>query len=139
MTVKIAGCWDLAWCAPLTEYDYLWDSLRSHFQVTGVYMTPVSGISREGLIEVASIEDVIAANPDLTPVMIDERAPVALQDFEHPADALYITGRTGYSPYSSLGWEGSAVRVGTEAEPGLLQPHQALGMVLYDRSAKSWR
>ena len=136
MTVKVAGIWELGWSAPLTEHDW-WDMVMRDFAVDEHYMTPISGIHREQVTEVSNLEDAINANPDLTVVFVDERAEVELQDFEHPENALYILGKVTYSGLlSHKRKDDLAVKIKTNMDQGLLWPHQAIAIVLYDRGVK---
>lgn len=130
MTVKVAGCWELGWLAPITEYD-LWNFPLRDFGVDEWYMTPFSGIGRK-VTEIRDIREAVGLNPDLTPVYVDERGSAPLSDFTHPENALYILGKAGFSPIR----DGLSVRVETASNSGLLWPHQAIGIVLYDRIVK---
>jgi len=145
--VKIAGTWDVVWLpSPSVEYNSRWKFLVLGCELDGIYMTPVTGFSEEFrepanpaevVIEVADIMDAVAANPELTPVLVDERSPNLLQDFSHPQDAIYLFGNTGQSYYD--GWEGLSVAVEAPGElTPYLQPDQAAAIVLYDRMMK-WR
>ena len=132
MTVKVAGCWEHGWLAPITEYD-LWAFPLRDFGVDEWYMAPVSGI--EGRVtELRDVYEAIGLNPDLAPVYVDERGSVPLSVFEHPENTLYILGKAGFSPMR----DGLSVRVETASNSGLLWPHQAICNVLYDRMIK-WR
>jgi len=135
--VKVAGLWELGWSAPLTEHDW-WDMVMRDFEVDQHYMSPISGIDRsDRLTEVARIDDALEANPDLTKVFVDERSDVELQDFEHPENALYVFGKVSYSGFLVHKRERDlAVRINTNANLGLLWPHQAAALVLYDRGVK---
>ena len=132
--IKVVGCWELGWSTPIMEFD-LWTYPMRDFGVDELIMTPVSGIDAR-VVEFKTVPDVIAANPDLVPVYIDEDADTELCHFQHPPDALYILGKANYSPYACTGKQGIAVRVETK-EHGLLWPHQAASIVLYDRYMKS--
>lgn len=139
--VKVAGLWETGWSAPLTEHDW-WDMVMRDFCVDQHYMSPISGIDRKDrLFEAAHIEEVLDANRDLTIVFVDERADVPLRDFEHPEGALYVLGKVSYSGFLSHRRAGDqAVRIETNANLGLLWPHQAAAIVLYDRGVKrQWR
>jgi hypothetical protein len=100
-------------------------------------MSPVSGIAGVDLLtEVASLEDALPEGPV---VFVDERAEVSLPDFAHPEDATYVLGRANYSPFLAHRRDGDlAVSVPTALTAGLLWPHQAAAIVLYDRLVKSW-
>jgi hypothetical protein len=130
--VKVAGCWELGWTTPIMEYD-LWAFPLRDFKVDEYIMCPISGINRE-VTEFKTIEDIISANPDLTPVFLDENGEHKLEDFKHPENALYILGKASYSPFSARAKEGLSVRI--EDSEGLLWPHQAISIVLYNRRGK---
>ena len=132
--IKVVGCWELGWSTPIMEFD-LWTYPLRDFGVDEFIMTPVSGIDAR-VAEFKTIQDAIDANLELTPVYIDEDADQELLHFQHPPNALYILGKAGYSPYSTVGKQGVAVRVETK-DHGLLWPHQAASIVLYDRYMKS--
>ena len=131
--IKVVGCWELGWSTPIMEFD-LWTYPMRDFGVDELIMTPVSGIDAR-VTEFKTVNEAITANPNLTPVYIDEDAKQGLVDFRHPHDALYILGKANYSPYAAVGKKGVSVRVETK-EHGLLWPHQAACIVLYDRYAK---
>ncbi|MDP2107154.1 MAG: hypothetical protein Q8J76_14250 [Desulfobulbaceae bacterium] len=139
MTVKVAGMWELGWSAPITEYD-LWEMVIRDFCVDELYMSPVSGILKQ-VTEVPDITDAIAANPDLAVVFVDEHADIPLKDFVHPKDALYVFGKATCSAFVVMKRGGDlAVRIETNSKSiGLLWPHQAAAIILYDRLRKSWR
>jgi tRNA(Leu) C34 or U34 (ribose-2'-O)-methylase TrmL len=137
MTIKVAGMWELGWCAPLTEFD-LWAFPLRDFGVAEWIMAPVSGVQKK-VTEVAGIDAAIAANPELTVVFVDEDGATPLQEFRHPEDALYVLGRASSSPMRSFGaaHEHVSVRIETQEAKGLLWPHQAIAIVLYDRARKA--
>jgi len=137
MTIKVAGMWELGYCAPLTEFD-LWAFPLRDFGVAEWIMAPVSGVQKK-VTEVERLGDAIAANPELTVVFVDEAGETPLQDFEHPENALYVLGRANFSPMRSFGadHEHVSVRVETQEAKGLLWPHQAIVIVLYDRARKA--
>lgn len=136
--IKVAGCWELGWNTPLLEYP-LWHFPLRDFKVDEWYMTPVSGIAKNGVIELRNMVEVIDANRHLEPVYVDEQGEASLQDFEHPADVLYIFGKAAYSPWREHGKQGRSVRIETPQRKALLWPHQCACLVLYDRMVKSWR
>lgn len=138
MTVKVAGLWELGWCAPITEFD-LWTFPLRVFGVDEWCMSPVSGIDKPRVTEFDHIGDAIRANPELSVVFLDEKGDVPLSEFEHPEDVLYITGRASFSPLQSIGAEHEhvSVRIETAEGKGLLWPHQAIAIVLYDRASKA--
>lgn len=137
MTVKILGHWELAWKAPLQEFD-TWIHPLKEFGIENFYMCPVTGIDKSRVIEKASIEEVLAENPTLTRVYVDERATVNLADFQHPDNALYIMGKTTYSPYlTNFNPETDlAVKIPSVNNSGGFWGDQAVIMVLYDRFLK---
>jgi len=120
--------------SPEVEYKSRWKFLV--MGLDGIYMAPVTG--NESVIEVEDVMEAVAANPNLTPVLVDECSPNRLQDFEHPRDAIYIFGRTGMSFFG--GWKGESVSIEPLDElTSYLQPDQAAAIVLYDRMRKSWQ
>jgi hypothetical protein len=149
--IKLAGCWDV-WQDADREYLAHWRFMVKHFGVDSLYMTPVTGIEQRPradnsdipLHELPTLADVIKKNPNLTPVIVDENGATPLAEFEHPKNALYLFGKVGYSPLESLPQCKVSVRIPSWAtDPksslGLLHPHQAAAIVLYDRRIKSWQ
>lgn len=133
--IKVAGLWELGYSAPLNEFD-LWHFMLRAFEVNEWCMSPVSGINRE-VTERASLGTFVDENPGLIVVAVDEHGVVPLQDFVHPPNALYLTGKAGRSV---LALGELSVRVENPCkEHGLLWPHQAMAIVLYDRQVKSWQ
>lgn len=145
----VAGCWD-TWEETDREYLVHWRFMVKHFGVDALYMTPVTGIEKRPkadnndvpIHELPSLAEVIKKNPSLTPVVVDENGAIPLQDFQHPKKALYLFGRVGLSPLESLPQCRMSVRIPSWAiQPnsslGLLHPHQAAAIVLYDRRTKS--
>jgi len=128
--IEVAGTWELGWSAPITEVDQWWTVMRE-FNVERLNMTPISGIAKNWVHEYPSFDELLADRP-LTPVFITENAPVELRDFEHPEDALYVLGKVSYSPFSDLSQDHLSVRIDSP-KPGMLWPHQALAIVLYNR------
>lgn len=133
--IKVAGVWELGWNTPIMEYD-LWKFPMRDFGVDEWYMAPISGIQKGNITEVAFIKDAIHLNPDFTPVCIDENGTTDLEEFTHPENALYLLGKAGGSPNADSGF---SVRIPTKENKGLLWPHQAICIVLYDRLKKSWQ
>ena len=133
--IKVVGVWEQGWNAPLSEFP-LWDFPLRSFDVDEFCMTPVSGIAAR-VTEAATIEDVIAANPGLVPVYIDENGAEDLATFDHPEDALYILGKAGYSPWKAHGEKGRSLRIETSVGGGMMWPHQCVTMALHDRMVKS--
>lgn len=149
--VKVAGCWD-TWEEADREYLIHWRFMVKHFGVETLFMTPVTGIEKRPqadsndvpLHELPSLADAVATNPDLTPVIVDENGSTPLSEFKHPKNALYIFGKVGFSPLEALKEIKTSVRIPSWAvDPnsslGLLHPHQAAAIVLYDRKSKSWQ
>jgi hypothetical protein len=130
--VKVAGIWERGWMAPITEFD-LWAFPLRDFGVDEWIMTPVSGIA-EKVTEFKNMGAVIEANSDLIPVYVDEKGETPLSQFEHPDNALYILGKAGRSEFR----KGISVKIETKEDSGLLWPHQAICVVLYDRKSKAW-
>lgn len=137
--IAVAGLWELGWNTPIKEVD-LWQYPLRDFGVERFYMTPVSGINSRHVIERPALHDILAECAGLTAVFVDERAEVPLPDLDHPSDALYLFGKANYSPFLSMRRDGDmAVSIPTAANRGMLWPHQAAAIVLYDRLVKSWR
>jgi hypothetical protein len=132
--IEVAGVWELGWSAPITEIEHWVMAVRS-FGVERINMTPVSGVECRLLDEHLSMPDLIKAKPHLTPVFVDECGEVELRDFEHPEDALYIFGKANYAPYRLLGMGHLSVRIDCSLM-GMMWPHQAMCVALYDRLGK---
>jgi hypothetical protein len=148
--VKIAGYWDVWFQHRESEYDISWRFMIKHFGVNEIILMPnynctnkiPLGISEVSLIEMNNITDVLTQNPNLTPIIVDERGNTPLKNFIHPENALYIFGRTGYNPSDELDWKGQSVfieSIETELGNALLHPNQACSIILYDRMQKSWQ
>jgi hypothetical protein len=105
------------------------------FDVERIAMTPVSGIDCRFLDEYKTIEELLIAKQYLTPVFVDENGAVELTDFVHPENALYIFGKANYAPFGPLGAGHLSVRIDCPLM-GMLWPHQALSVIMYDRSKK---
>lgn len=131
--IEVAGVWEQGYTIPMIEYD-CWEMVLNEFGIDRMNMMPISGVIGKKLIEYKSIKAIIEDRPDLTPVFVDEHGETELTDFKHPKNALYIMGRVSYSPFKHLG-EGLSVRINTP-QKGMLWPHQALAITLYDRSCK---
>lgn len=138
MTVKVLGFWEQGWDTPLNEF-HRWKHPLMEFNVNEFYMSPVSGIAETRVIEKASIEDVFNETSEFTRVYVDENATVELPNFVHPDNALYIVGRTSYSPYATHFREGidQAVKIPSNINQGGFWGHQAVSIILYDRFLKS--
>lgn len=136
--IKVAGAWELGYSTPLVEFDH-WAFMLRDFGVAEWYMSPVSGINKK-VTELKDILESIDLNPNLTPVFVDEDGQDLLPDFEHPENALYLLGKASYSPWVASNRVGLSVRIPTQAvnpSKGLLWPHQAIAITLYDRLLKS--
>lgn len=147
--VKVAGYWDIWYQHKESEYDISWRFMVKHFGIDEIILMPNNntinkiplGLSEIPLVEMNSISEVLAQNPNLTPIIVDERGNTPLKDFVHPENVLYIFGRTGYNPMDELNWQGQSVfveSVETELGNALLHPNQACSIILYDRMRKSW-
>lgn len=126
--IKVAGVWERGWTTPIMEFD-LWAFPLRDFEVDEFIMCPVSGI-KKAVTEYENIEQVIKANPKLTPVFVSEDGEKELAEFKHPRNALYILGCVSYTPAPG---KAKSVRVATAKNMGLLWPHQAICIVLRDR------
>lgn len=126
----------MGWSAPITEHSH-WSYPLRDFEVDEFIMCPVSGIS-EDVKEYAELSLAIADNPGLKVVFVDERGTETLTNFVHPENAIYIFGKASQSPLATYYKEGDlSIRIETPANLGLLWPHQAAVIVLYDRMLKS--
>jgi hypothetical protein len=134
--VKVAGLWELGWNTPIKEMD-LWEYPLREFNVSELIMSPVSGIKAK-VTEVPTIEEAIQNNPELVPVFCHEQGEYELSEFKHPEEALYIFGKANCSPFNNLHKpKGSlSLQVRTPSSKGMLWPHQAASIILYDRSQK---
>jgi hypothetical protein len=136
MTVKIAGHWETAWRSPLEEFNDWWHPLKE-FGIDEFYMSPVTGIAKGRVLEKASIDDVFRECEGLTRVYVDESSTIELPDFVHPENALYIFGRTTFSPYLRHNQEGDlAVKIPTVVNQGGFWGHTAAAVLMYDRFLK---
>ena len=145
MAVKVAGIWETGWISPREEYE-LWQHPLLEYGVDEICMTPVSGIKagtiQTLLVECPQVETFIsnARAAGMTVVFVDENATTVLADFVHPANVLYVMGKTTLSPYQlfydpNLG--DTAVKIPTVLNSGGLWAHQAATMVLHDRFEKA--
>lgn len=138
MTVKVAGLWDFGWATPITEANHWIYPLRD-FGVEHFYMCPITGIQSDSdyIIERPALCSVLNENPDLTVVFVDENGNTNLSNFIHPENALYILGKAGCAAMPTYQREGDlSVKIETPLNKGLLWPHQAISIVLYDRMNK---
>ena len=135
--VKIAGHWELGWNTPIKEID-LWEMVTRDFSANEHIMIPVSGIKHRSVIERENLQSVFDENTDLTVVFCDEHGETCLQEFVHPKKALYVFGKTNFSPFLSQKRDDDlSLKVETmRSDGGLLWGHQAAAIILYDRMIK---
>ena len=132
--IEVAGIWEIGRNVPIREAD-LWKSALRSYGLSKLNMTPVTGIHAPWISEFRHFDDMLAAYPDHAPVFVDELAATELEDFEHPAKALYVFGRSNFSPFSSMANGHLSLRIDC-VQTGMLWPHQCLPMILRDRSKK---
>lgn len=136
MTVKIAGCWELAWQAPLNEYE-LWIHPMREFDIEELNMVPITGISKSRVNEYNDITEILALYEDMVHVYVDESAEETLDTFIHPENALYVMGKTSFSPYlTHKRPQDMAVKIQSVKNTGGFWSHQAAAIILYDRYIK---
>lgn len=137
--VRIAGVWELGWNTPIKEAE-LWEYPLREFNVDSFYMTPISGIDSQMVKERSTIEEILSENSDIKVVYVDEKGQTPLKDFVHPVKVLYVFGKASFSPMVSHGKPNDlSVKIETPLNSGMLWPHQAAGIILYDRIKKSWQ
>lgn len=139
--IRVAGIWELGWNTPIKEIE-LWEYPLRDFSVDEFFMCPISGIQSGSVKEVPQLDELIVKHRNLgiPIVFVDERGEQLLQEFKHPEDVLYIFGKASLNPLVAYGQPGDkSVRIETIQNKGLLWPHQAAGILLYDRLVKSWR
>jgi len=132
--IKVAGMWELGWNTPIKEYD-LWRFPMRDFGVDEWYMSPISGINKGNITEISTVRECIDINPDFIPVFVDENGSEDLVDFQHPKNALYILGKANGTTMTE---SDVSVKIEIKEGKGLLWPHQAICIVLYDR-VKKWQ
>ena len=136
MSIRVAGIWEQGWNTPILEAD-IWEMAVREFGVEKFYMTPVSGILHPIVIERPSIPDILKENETHTAVFVDEKAETDLTEFKHPENALYVFGRVDHSGVLLYKRESDlSVKFSTPSDTGLLWPHQALVILMYDRFLK---
>lgn len=138
MAVHIIGTWELGWNTPIKEVD-LWQYPLRDLGVDRFYMEPVSGIRNDEVTEVSDMSATIQEHRDqnFTVVFVDEKGTVELEDFVHPENALYVFGKATMSPFVAYKKDGDqSLYISTKLNGGLLWPHQAATLVLYDRMKK---
>ena len=131
--IVVAGTWEIGWNSPIKEVE-LWKYPLRDFGVDHLAMYPVSGIKDRFLREFDSLESLVS-NYDLPVIIVDEKGSCNLSNFKHPKSALYLFGKASYSPLASLP-EAESIVIPTNQNRGLLWPHQAASIVLYDRHLK---
>lgn len=131
--VTVAGLWELGYSVPLQELD-LWQYPLREYGVTEFVMAPVTGIRSDFVTEVPDLGEWLAQQTRPV-VFLDEKGDVPLREFEHPKDVIYVFGKASLSAWKAYG-KGSAVRVETPGDTGMLWPHQVAVLVLHDRSVK---
>jgi hypothetical protein len=132
--IEIAGIWEIGRNVPLMEAD-LWKCAMRSYGLKRLNMTPITGIHAPWIFEFASVDEMIDAYPNHDPVFVDETAGTELEDFSHPTNALYVFGRSSYSPFTNMAKEHLSFRIECP-ELGMLWPHQCLPMILRDRGKK---
>lgn len=138
MTVRAIGYWERGWNTPMHEMD-LWEMVVRDFGIDEFHMSPVSGIDNKYVTEHVSFEEAVdstrASGSKL--VFVSETATTALADFVHPENATYVLGKVGFDPMVAYFQEGDVeIVIPTAVNQGLLWPHQALAIVMYDRLMK---
>lgn len=148
--IAVAGHWELSWNVPIKEAE-LWALPLRDFGVYEWHMWPVSGIRGSGdqqvtLHEHENMEAVLRETEGLARVFFEPENPmrphggVDLREFEHPKDVLYIFGSAHFDPVvAHKKPEDSVVTIPTVQNSGVLWPHQAAVIALYDRAVKSWQ
>lgn len=137
--VVVAGTWELGWNTPIIEKD-LWIYPLRDMGVDEFAMTPISGISDKKVKEFSTIDDIINYYSELPLIIVDERGENNLREFSHPENALYLLGKANYSPLISYFSKGTSLKIETpdsDRRNGMLWPHQAISIVLYDKYIKS--
>jgi hypothetical protein len=139
--VAVLAHWEWRDMVPLTEAP-LWNLPLRDFGITDWRMVPVSGIRNSErkvpLREFSNYEKAFEGD-DLQRVFIEPRShevpeTVWLHDFEHPEDCIYIFGSAHYNPAVMHKRPGDVVvSIKTLQDKGVMWPHQAAMIVLYDR------
>lgn len=136
--INIVGCWDLGWNTPIKEVD-LWEYPLRDFGVDNFYMSPITGILNSSVSEHSDMKLFLDEERERghTIVFIDEKGENDLVSFNHPINATYVFGKASFSPMTSFKKENDlSIRIKTVINSGLLWPHQAASVVLYDRMLK---
>lgn len=130
--IEVAGIWEIGRSVPIMEAD-LWKCALRSYGLKTLNMTPITGIHAPWIAEFNSVDEILAAYPDHQPVFVDERAGTELEDFDHPESALYVFGRSCYSPFSDMANGHLSLRIDC-TQTGMLWPHQCLPMILRHRA-----
>lgn len=136
---RVLGTWELGWNTPIKEVE-LWEFVLKEFGVEQLFMSPATGIYNAFVREFPDMSPVIENNRSegFTVVFADEYAETDLPSFVHPDKALYVFGKASLSPTASYFLEGDLkVKIPTLLNSGGFWPHQAAGVILYDRYLKS--
>lgn len=139
--VKVAGLWELGYNTPLLELD-LWQYPLREFGVGTLIMSPVTGLRAGMLQEWHELGEALAQerSEGNTVVFVDECGDTPMPEFDHPENVVYVFGKASKSAMAAYRQEGDlSVVIPTPGETGMLWPHQAAMIVLYDRTVKSWR
>ena len=148
--VIVAGNWELSWNSPIKEAEQ-WNLMLSDFGVSEWYMWPISGIKHNqsnmvNLYEKENLKQILDEHPDVIRVFFEPANPrtgekgIALEEFEHPDNVIYIFGSAHFNPVSAHKREQDVViTIPTINNMGGLWPHQCLAICLYDRVVKSWQ
>ena len=137
MNVKIVGKWEHGWDTPLTEYNRWIHPIRE-FGIQEFYMTPISGILKQSVKEFRTLDEILnlEENEGYTKVFCDDKADTSLIDFEHPAKAMYVFGRTSSDALPLKTDDDLSVSIPTPRNTGGFWAHQACSIILYDRYLK---
>ncbi len=120
----------------MEEYDD-WIHPLKEFGIDEFWMSPVTGIELSRVHERRNLDEILAESQDFTVVYVDESATTDLTNFVHPENALYVLGKTGYSPYQTHKTENDlAVKVPTVTNQAGFWGEQAAILILYDRFQK---
>ena len=132
--IEVAGIWEIGRNVPIMEAD-LWKCALRSYGIKKLNMMPITGIHAPWITEFPSVDEILAAYPDHVPVFVDETSAVELEDFQHPENALYVFGRSCYSPFHDKAEDHLSFFIDCH-QLGMLWPHQCLPMILRDRSKK---
>lgn len=136
--INVVGCWELGWNTPFKEVD-LWEAPLRDLGIDTFYMSPITGILHGSVLEHSDMKVFLDAEREKgqTLVFVDEKGDENLTSFVHPQNATYVFGKVSFSAMVSFKIEGDvSVKIQTVKNSGLLWPHQAATIVLYDRMLK---